>query len=260
MMSYFYALKIQYIGTSYKGWQIQTDDPRTIQGQLNFALEKITKNKVHTIGSGRTDKGVHARGQVVRAEVKIKIEPSSLLKALNSNTPDDIQVLSALEVTDDFNPVFDAVSKTYKYYFSFGKNIPFFDSPYVTFFKGEVDIKKVKKALELFVGEHEFFNYYCVGTPVKSYRRTIFSAVLKTQKMSKLDDENEVYCIEVTGSGFLKQMVRLIVGAVVAVGKDKANFDDIKASLEKRLDLKVGPTAPAKGLFLESVKYQDFSL
>lgn len=251
----FYKISLTYNGARYKGWQIQPNTELTIQGQLNKALSQISKNKkVHSIGSGRTDAGVHALEQIVRVEIQLDIEPYSLLKALNSLLPRDIRVLSCSGCDDQFHPVFGAKEKIYKYYFS--KNVTPFCSDFISQFNYDFDISLMKEACSVFIGEHDFLNYFCTGTDVNSTVREIFECRIDKVKESSFEHiHGENYVLVVRGNGFLKQMVRLIMGAILNVGRKKVSIEELQNSLKIKLKDKVGATAPPQGLILEKVKY-----
>jgi tRNA pseudouridine38-40 synthase len=249
-----YKVVLAYDGTNYFGWQKQ---PNVVSIQQSFeeCIKKSFKMKnVKTMGSGRTDAGVHARGQVVKLEIEVDIEPENLKKALNQNLPKDIQVRS-IEKTDDFHPTMDSKSKTYRYYFSDYDFYPQ-DGRGVLKVSESLDIDKMKQAAKLFIGEHSFHNYFCVGTPVKSHIRNITQCEMKSTKLMTLyGEEVGVYFLEISGNGFLKQMVRLIFGALSAVGEGKLEPEMITKSLGLEHDGKLAKVAPAKGLTLFQVTY-----
>ena len=253
-----YKLIIRYNGARYKGWQVQNGDFKTVQGELVKALEKLTKGKmVKVLGSGRTDTGVHALGQVVRIEIDLDLEAEKLIKAINSNIPDDIEVIELEKVTDNFHPVRDAIKKEYRYYFTTGKSKQPFLKDFLAQFPFEIDENLMKECCKLIIGEQDFQNFFCTGTEINSTIRTIFECELKKFKgegplMHMVD---EYYEFRIVGSGFLKQMVRLIVGGFCAVASGRKTLDELKESLKVASEHKLGPTAPASGLYLHSVTY-----
>ena len=255
--SKFYQSVLSYEGTGFYGWQKQPDQNQTIQGQLEKALEKISKSKeVHTIGSGRTDAGVHALGQVVRIEIPLEIDPSSLTKALNSKLPASIKVLETHLSSETFNPVFDAISKEYRYFFT-NEDLPPHLRNTVTRIKGDLDFELLETAWSQFIGSHDFQNFFTVGTPVKSTVREVFDAeLLKIQSGDQWSSAcAPYYCLRVKGSGFLKQMVRLMVGSAWSVAKSKVSLIELAEALNTPLENKLGAVAPAEGLFLWNVQY-----
>ena len=257
----FYKIKTAYRGGQYLGWQVQSKyQGPTIQGEINKALFKVFKSsEVKTIGSGRTDAGVNALGQVFRVEAPFFIDEQALYRALNSLLPKDIKIKEVSLVNSDFHPVYSAKSKEYRYFFTNEwPPSPFlFDT--VSHFKGHVDVEKMKKASELFLGTHDFENFYCEGTPIKHNRREIFECELIERIGMDLgpfkEELNKIYLFRVRGSGFLKQMVRLMVGAVVEVGKGQLSLDSLQAAIDTTTRGKVSAVAPPQGLYLHKVFY-----
>jgi tRNA pseudouridine38-40 synthase len=254
----FYKLTLRYNGFGFQGWQKQSHTDQTIQGHLNKALEKISKSsEIHTIGSGRTDSGVHALAQIVRAEIPLEIDPIGLLKALNSHLPESIECIQCEKSSNEFNPVFDAKEKTYRYIFSLeGRRNPHF-SNIVTFLDRDLDIEKMKLACKSYIGEHDFADFFTTGTEVKSTVRKIYSCELKKIENQNFfgDISKEYFQFEVVGSGFLKQMVRLMVGTLWNIGQGKVSIEELGDKLAKPNGEKLAPVAPPQGLYLHSVKY-----
>lgn len=252
-----YRLLIQYKGTRYSGWQIQSGtNERTIQGELNLALETVSKSSnVRTIGSGRTDAGVHALGQVVKASIELSIVPENLVKALNGNLPEDIRVLQA-EISDEaFMPTVHAKSKEYHYRFTNERMVSAFQNDLIANFSFEVDLSKMKAACALLVGEHDFTNFYCEGTEVSSTVRTIFSCRITEIPQEEWQMLPAHFRLEIVGSGFLKQMVRLLMGAIWNVGRGKISLEEFQASLGPTRVQRLGPVAPPEGLYMVRVNY-----
>jgi tRNA pseudouridine38-40 synthase len=250
-----YRLLLEYKGTSYLGWQIQPEG-KTIQGEVNRALKIISKSEnVRTLGSGRTDSGVHALGQVVKVSIELEINSLNLLRALNSHLPSDIRVKEVTLSDEEFMPTVHAKSKEYHYRFMTGRNPNAFQGDFIAPCPHEINPDLVHKACEMLTGEHDFVNYFCEGTDVNSTVRTIFRCGLKGAE--KLDGalfpEHYVFFIE--GSGFLKQMVRLIVGALWNVGRGKISLEEFQASLGPPKRERLGVVAPPEGLYLVRVNY-----
>ncbi len=254
----FYKLTLKYNGRGYQGWQKQAHSDETIQGQLEKSLKKISKSdQLHTIGSGRTDRGVHALGQIVRVETPLKIDELALLRALNSHLPESIECLECSKSSKDFNPVFDAKMKTYKYIFSLeGRKNPHL-AHLVTFMDRTLDFDLMQSACRAFVGKHDFADFYTTGTEVSTTVREILSC-----KLSKINNNDffgslshELYEFEVTGTGFLKQMVRLMIGTVWNIGQSKVALEQLMESLKAPTGKKLAPVAPPQGLYLDNVKY-----
>lgn len=255
-MTHYYRLLIQYKGTRYNGWQQQTGQAGlTVQGEFNKALEKISKAKVHSIGSGRTDAGVHALGQVVKAAIELDIAPENLVKALNSNLPEDIRVLTA-ELTDyEFMPTVHAQSKEYHYRFTVGRGTTAFQTDLIANYGLEVDFAKMREACKLLIGVHDFTNYFCEGTEVSSTIREIFECELITVEQGQWNMLPPHYVFRIVGSGFLKQMVRLLMGALWNVGRGKISLEEFKNSLTSQKTQRMGVVAPPEGLYMVRVNY-----
>lgn len=252
---YHYRLTISYQGTQYLGWQIQPESyGKTIQGEINSALTKIAKShQVRTMGSGRTDTGVHALGQVVKATIPLKINPKSLVKAMNSHLPEDIRVIDAIDSDDAFIPTADAVSKEYHYRFSVNDYHPPFAQNLIAHCPYDLDLELMQKACAVFIGEHDFTNYFCEGTPVSSYVRHIYECEIYEVQATELFPSYFVF--RVVGNGFLKQMVRLMMGAIWRVGRKKVTLEELKNSLSPIKQDKIGATAPGHGLYMIRVNY-----
>jgi len=254
-----YALKLSYVGTRYNGWQKQPGDLSTIQGELENALSSLSiEQPVRTLGSGRTDAGVHAFAQVVRVSLDREIEPEKLMKALNSKLPGDIRVMASTVISGDFHPVRDAQNKEYWYLLSDDLVSPFL-APHVVSVSSLLDFKAMNEAAKLFVGEWDFARYQTVGTPVKTTVRTIFEASFEKRPLgpiwSSANISGEVWIFRVKGSGFLKQMVRLMVGSLLCLGKGSVTKTQLRDSLVSPGD-KLGAVAPSHGLHLHHVEYE----
>lgn len=252
-----YKIIIQYKGTGYLGFQVQAQG-KTIQGEINSALSTLSKSHdIKSLGSGRTDAGVHALGQVLRVEMPLDMPAHNLVRAMNSNLPVDIRVLSA-EISDsNFHPIFNAKTKEYNYVFSNDEIHSPFANDLMTYFPGDLDFEKMKKGCQLFCGEHDFSNYQCVGTEIKNTVRNIFSCDLVKEEGHGhwKNFANRYYIFKIVGSGFLKQMVRLQMGALISLGKGKISLEDLQDSLISPLKNRLGPTAPPQGLYLKEVSY-----
>lgn len=252
-----YKLTLQYKGTQYSGFQVQPND-QTIQGELNKALKILSKSEdVKSIGSGRTDAGVHAFAQVVRIEIPVDIPEESLARAINSHLPPDIRVVEAGRSSMDFHPIFSANSKEYNYVFSNEQTISPFAHDLVTHFPFDLDFEMMKKGCEIFCGNHDFINFQCTGTEVETTVRQIFSCEIIHHQSSGHWGHmlNEYYVLRIVGSGFLKQMVRLIMGALWSLGRGKITLEDLEKSLKIPHPQRLGATAPPQGLYLVEVHY-----
>ncbi len=243
-------LTIAYDGTDYYGFQEQRGSGLpTVQERLEGALSKLAKQPIQVIGAGRTDSGVHARGQVVN--FKCDSWPVPLNKtplALNSILPDDIVVTLAEQVPEDFHSRFSAKGKTYRYTI-YNHPIP---NPFVRRFAlhepRPLDVKAMNKGAGYLVGTHDFKSFQAQGTPVKSTIRTISAASVER-------DGNHVI-LNFTGNGFLYNMVRIMTGTLIDVGLGKIEPEMVKDILLARDRTKAGMTVPPQGLCLMEVYYQ----
>jgi len=252
-----YKIIIQYKGTAYSGFQIQSDE-RTIQGEINQALKILSHSEnVKSIGSGRTDAGVHAFAQVLKIEIPVNIPIKGLPKAMNSHLPADIRVIHAELCDSTFHPIYSAKSKEYNYVFSLEDQISPFASEFMTYFSSDLNIELMKNGCQLFCGEHDFINFQCTGTEIESTMRKIISCdIVQCNSSGHWQHVSENYFVlKVVGTGFLKQMVRLMMGALVSLGKGKISLDDLQKSLQMPLKNRLGPTAPPQGLYLKEVHY-----
>lgn len=256
-MIHYYRLTLQYKGTRYLGWQIQPDGAGlTVQGELNKALKVIAKSdEVRSLGAGRTDARVHALGQVAKVSMPLEINPTSLIRALNSHLPDDIRVIDS-EVSDDaFMPTVHAVSKEYHYRFTNQKMFSAFQNDLIANQSFELDLSLMREACKVLVGEHDFINFFCEGTEVKSTVRTIFECEIFEVSQGQWEMLPSHYVFRIVGSGFLKQMVRLLMGAVWNIGRGKITLSDLQSSLGPTKCQKLGATAPPEGLYMVRVNY-----
>ena len=240
-------LTVSYDGTNYCGWQVQPNGV-TVQEKLENAVEQVTGEKVRVAGSGRTDAGVHAKGQVAHFTTnKESIPPQQFVKALNAHLPEDIRVLKSESVDDSFDACRGAKRKTYKYstYIS-QTNLPLKDR-YAVKLDRELNVNAVKECAKLFVGEHDFKGFCASGSSVKTTVRTIYDL--------SVDFNGEDLTFTITGNGFLYNMVRIIVGTLIKVGEGKATEFDVKKMLDLGERTLGGKTLSAKGLCLENVEY-----
>jgi len=236
-------IHLAYDGSAFHGWQVQPGLP-TIQGALEEILTELEGAPVHVAGSGRTDAGVHALDQVAAFSLVNPIPPANLRRAINRLLPHAIRVLSAEETHADFHPRFDARAKTYEYRIFRGEVCSPFEWPYVHHYPYRLAEEAMVRLARVFEGEHDFSAFAAADdrdAEGKSKVRTVFSSVLEAGA------ERMVYRIR--GSGFLKHMVRNIVGTLIEAGK--GNIEDLTV-----LPGAAGPAAPAKGLFLLKVEYE----
>ena len=239
-------LKIQYDGRDFYGWQKQ-EGKRTVQGELETALCKLLGEEVEIFGSGRTDRGVHALDQSAHFDMNKKIPIKNLPLALNNLLPNDISVKKARSVKSDFHARFDIVSKTYLYrvYNAKQKNALVLNrAGYVNY---DLDINKMREVAKLLEGKHNFKGFCSTNTNVKSFDREIYSIDIKKK--------GNFFEFRLTGNGFLYNMVRIIVGSLIDVGRGLLTEKDILLALEKEDRSFAGKTMPPEGLFLEKTNY-----
>lgn len=241
-------LTVAYDGTNYHGWQTQLDKV-TIQETIENAIVIITKEKVNLIGSGRTDRGVHALGQIANFATETKIDTDKIKIALNANLPRDIRITNSEQVPLDFNSRFDAHKKTYMYQIYNDRiDSPFYKN-FTYFVPSQLDFERMERASKLLVGTHDFKGFMAAGSDVKTTVRTIYS--------TKLTKYGEIIRLYVTGSGFLYNMVRIMVGTLVDIGKGTKEMSCIQDALEIKDRTILGHTARPEGLFLKEVCYND---
>ena len=240
-------LIIEYDGSNYLGWQVQPNG-QTIQGVIQDRLKRLTGEPLQLIGSGRTDAGVHALGQVAHFKTESRMDASTFQRALNSLLPEGIVIRRAEEVEADFHARRSAKSKIYEYRILNRVTPPAVDRQYVWHVPQKLNLDEMKKATRNLVGEHDFSAFRSVGSPTRSSVRNILRADWKRGKRSVLR-------FEIEATGFLKQMVRAIVGTLVEVGRGKISAQEFKRILDSKDRKEAGPTAPAHGLFLNEVKY-----
>ena len=238
---------IEYDGTDYHGWQCQADLP-TVQKTIEDAIRKITREDVKTTGSGRTDAGVHAIGQVANFFIETQMDTDTLRKALNSTLPRDISIIKAQEVPDGFHAQFSSRSKVYEYRIFNRPHPPALQRNRVWHIQEKLDTKKMREAAAYLEGTHDFSVFATADITVKTTVRTVKRVhVRKTRE--------EIISVEIEADGFLKRMVRMITGTLVQTGRGKISpegFGQILAEGQKTKDVF---TAPTSGLFLKKVIY-----
>lgn len=239
-------LVIAYDGTAYHGWQTQLNRP-TVQETIEGALGIITKQKVDLTGSGRTDSGVHALGQVANFKADTRIPEEKIKIALNANLPPDIRILESFDVPMDFNARFDAHSKRYMYQIYNHRVANPFYSRYSAFVPEILDMDKIDQGLKLLVGTHDFRGFMAAGSQAKTTVRTVYE--------TGLIKEGNLIKISIKGNGFLYNMVRIIAGTLIDIGKGLKDISAIEGGLEHKDRSLLGQTAPPQGLFLMEVNY-----
>lgn len=244
-----YKMVVSYDGTAYHGWQKQPEDI-TVAQVLEDSFRDVFKQKISISGASRTDAGVHAFGQVASFVSDIKIAPEKLLFAWNNALPHDVLIRDISIAADDFNPRHAVASKTYHYSFFTQRPLPFVQQ-YGWYYSKPIDFEVLYQALQLFVGTHDFRSF-CTGYDMHSTIRTIHSIHLE------FDQAKQAHKIVVKGPGFLRYMIRRIVGAALAVAcKDQFTCNDIVVALAKKDPAQLLPNSPAKGLMLYEIKYDE---
>ena len=240
---------IRYDGTRYSGWQKQGNTENTIQGKIESLVGQITGESVEVNGSGRTDAGVHAMAQVANVKLKRAVEPLDLRDRLNQLLPEDIAVLKVEAVDDRFHARLSAIGKTYQYCLYTGEAKPVFDRKQVAVLKGFslLNIEAMRRAAGYLCGVHDFTSF--CGNP--SFKK---SAIRRIDVLEIMEIGDELV-IRITGDGFLQNMVRIISGTLIEVGKGNLEPERIKDILAAKDRKKAGPMAPAKGLMLMGVEY-----
>lgn len=239
-------LIIEYDGKSFNGWQKQPTK-LNIQGEIERAIGEITGEEIKLIGSGRTDAGVNALGQTANFKTNSTIPIEKIPLALNSKLKKSIVIVSAEEVDDSFHSRYNVKSKTYRYTINNSQNGSAIYRDMEYHFPIKLDVKKMKEAAKLFEGEHDFKGFKASGTSSKSSVRTIYKADVK-------QDGDRIY-IELTGNGFLYNMVRIISGTLLDVGLGKIDVNDIPEIIDSKDRKRAGKTLPAHGLCLVKVEY-----
>ena len=241
-----FKITIEYDGGRYCGWQRQTRDP-TIQEEIEKALKTITGQKISLIGSGRTDAGVHALAQVANFKCDTKLNAQDFWGAINSLTPEDIVIIGCEQVDDTFHARYSVKSKIYVYKLLNRPNPTALYRQYAWHIRKELNLEAMRTAITHLIGSHDFKAFEGVGSPRSHTTRSVLGA--------SLSKEAQYLLFEIEADGFLRFMVRNIVGTLVEVGLGKLTPDDFKRILESQDRSQAGPTAPAQGLFLKKVKY-----
>ena len=241
-------LVIEYDGKDFNGWQKQPTK-LNIQGEIEKAIKQITGEDVDLTASGRTDAGVHALGQVANFKTNSNIPIEKIPIALNSNLKKSIVIKSAEEVEERFHSRLNCKRKTYRYIINNSKYGTAIYRNLETHIPMKLDIQKMQQAVKYFEGEHDFKAFKASGTSSKSSVRTIYRAEVR-------DAGNERIYIELTGNGFLYNMVRIIAGTLVEVGMGKIEPQEIKTIIESQKRENAGKTLPPQGLYLVNVEYE----
>lgn len=269
-------LRVAYDGTNYHGWQLQPN-AATIEGELNRALCALTGEEIVVTGASRTDAGVHALGNVAVFDTTSRIPAEKFSYALNQRLPEDIVIQSSKQVADDFHPRHCDCRKTYEYDI-LNRTFPlpaYRNTAY--FLYGTLDIEAMRRACQAFLGEHDFASFCAAGAQVQTTVRTIYSlevecrplteagtpvppasgeAAIRAAGGTNAGSADQLLTIRVKGNGFLYNMVRIIAGTLVEVGRGHIKPEEVAGIIAAKDRAKAGPTAPARGLRLVEIEYR----
>ena len=244
-----FLLNISYDGSNYKGYQRQPGC-HTVQEQLELAVQKVNNNIKRAVhSSGRTDKGVHALNQYAHVDIDIDITEKKLKRALNSNLPGDIHIKNTFLVNEYFHARYDVKEKEYKYYINMGEYNPL-ERNYVYQYNYLLDVEKMKDAIKVFLGVHDFRAFATDSKNKENCVREIYEVAIE-----ELNDNKII--ITFRGSGFLRYQVRNMVGILLQVGQNKLSTEDVEKILASCDRKTSGKTAPSEGLYLTKVKYNE---
>ncbi len=242
-----FKLTIEYDGTDFHGWQRQPRD-RSVQAEIEAALSTMTRQKITVHGSGRTDAGVHALGQAASFVCETRLSARELLKGLNGLLPEDIAILECRETTEDFHARYSAKSKVYRYCI-LNRPIPgAIGRRFWWHLRTPLDVDAMSQAAARLLGTRDFSSFEAAGSPRSHSLRTVIAAAWEKETPDRL-------YFEIEADGFLRGMVRNIVGTLVEVGSGKRPAEDVETIMAACDRALAGPTAPARGLFLVQVRY-----
>ena len=247
-------LTIEYDGTDFKGWQLQAEGNRTVQGELEKALHKIFKKKIRIYGSGRTDSGVHALGQVAHFRTSSTIPVDAICRALNVNLPHDVSVLKAEEAEKTFHAQFSARRKMYRYTILNRQEPCAIDRRFCMHVIRPLNTAAMRRAAHAIIGRHDFRSFVALDQ-AKRKKNIVQESSIRTVYISSLRKRGDYLIFEIEANGFLYKMVRNLVGTLIAIGSAQPPFTDMKAILNAKDRASAGPTAPPQGLCLVKVEY-----
>lgn len=241
-------LTIEYDGKRYLGWQRLGDSDKTIQGKIESVLSDMTSEEIEIVGSGRTDSGTHARGQVANFKTNTKMELAEMLDWLNRYLPQDIVIKDVEEATERFHARYNVTGKQYSYYV-WNNQIPSaFERHRSFYFPQELNLERMQEAARKLEGKHDFFGF-------SALRKTKKSTVRKVEKIV-IQREGDLIRFSFVGEGFLHKMVRIITGTLLKIGTGEMPLSVIDDILEDKIRKHAGETVPAQGLFLDEVYYE----
>lgn len=272
-MPYYYRAVLQYCGAQYFGGQKQRAYNNTIQGQLELALSKLCQcepAQIHTLLSGRTDTAVHAKELWMRLDLPLSLPIRAIVEGTNHFLPPDIRLIEVQEVEKDYHPRKECQSKTYRYFFTNERKVASAFSPHlVTNVSFPLDFALMQRGCELFVGTHDFCNFYNQGSVVSSTVRTIsechLSCLFAHQRdpFSQIINPYDLHCLTITGNGFLKQMVRLIMGHIWDLGRKRLTLEEVQKALHSPphpQNRKLAKVASGRGLYLYQLNKSSSSI
>lgn len=241
-------LTIEYDGGRYLGWQRLGNSDKTIQGKIENLLTQMTGEKIEIMGSGRTDAGTHARGQIANFKTTAELPVAEMMSTLNHQLPRDIVIKKIEEVPERFHARYNAVGKQYSYYV-WNNVIPSaFERNYSFHYPQELDLERINEACQKLLGTHDFIGFSALKKTKKSTVRTI--------KELSIEQEGSLLHFTFVGDGFLHKMVRIIMGTLLEIGTGELSVDVIDEVLENKVRQTAGETVPAQGLFLDEVYYR----
>ena len=240
-------MTIAFDGSKYKGWQRQKSNDLTIQGKIEAVLSKMTEEDIQLVGCGRTDSGVHAENYIANFHTKSTLSRKGMLDYLYEYLPEDIVVKSLEDVAERFHARYNVKEKTYVYRMNTHKFRDVFNRKYTYHLAEKLNLSEMRKASEILIGTHDFQSFTNARNGDKSTIRTI--------NYIKIIDMDGLLAIEVNGNGFLWNMVRIIVGTLIEVGKGNLQPVEVEKILSEKKRREAGPLAQAKGLFLRDVQY-----
>lgn len=241
-------LTLEYDGTGFEGWQAQPAGRRTVQGVLEAALRSVSGRPVRAVGAGRTDAGVHAEGQVASLELSTRLGPETLLRAIDARLPLDLAVRELAPAPPGFHARRDATAKLYRYRIWNGPVRSPLRARYALHVPRPLDAEAMRRAAALLRGRHDFASFQAAGSGVATTVRSL-------PRLELLGRSGGELALEVEGSGFLRHMVRNLVGTLLEVGRGRRDPEGMSALLAARDRRRAGPTAPAHGLTLVRVDY-----
>ncbi len=243
-----YRFTLEYDGAGFKGWQSQAGGQRTVQDEFEAAIERVTGQRLRVAAAGRTDAGVHALGQVASAQISTELSPAVLQRALNQAMPEDLAVVAAERAADDFHARYSAVGKLYCYRVWITATRSPLRSARAHWVARKLDVPAMSKAAEAFMGRHDFAALQAAGSDVESTLRTVKRLEVEQESPGEL-----VFWAE--ADGFLRHMVRNLVGTLLEVGSGRRSIESMTELLACGDRRRAGPTAPAAGLSLVRVFY-----